>query len=253
MKISYKIKFIDTFRFMSSSLSSLVDDLSEGLHSENCTDCKSCLDYMITQDDQLIFRCVEFIKNYNKEFNKGLINRFSSTYEFCNGLNKFVLLLRKGVYPHEYKDSWERFDETSLPDKEAFYSSLNMEDITDADHRHTKIVFKNLNNKNLGDYHDLYVQSDTLLADVFENFRNKCIEIYELDPAHFLSAPALAWQACSRKTEVKLELLADADMLLMVEKGVRSGICHAIHRYAKANNKYVKIMMKTKNHHIFSI
>ena len=96
-------------------------------------------------------------------------------------------------------DSWKRFDETSLPDKETFYSSLNMEDITDVDHRHAKRVLKNLgkNNKNLGDYHDLYVQSDKLLlADVFENFTNKCIEIYEPDPAHFLSAPGLAWQAC---------------------------------------------------------
>ena len=90
-------------------------------------------------------------------------------------------------------DSWERFDETSLSDKEAFYSSLNIEDITDVDHRRTKRVFKSLNNQNLGDYHDLYVQSNTLLlAEVFENFRNKCIEIYENDPAHFLSAPGLA-------------------------------------------------------------
>ena len=91
-------------------------------------------------------------------------------------INKFILLLRKGVYPYEYMDSWERFDKTSLPDKEAFYSSLNMEDITD--HRHAKRVFKCLNNKNLGDYHDLYVQSDTLLlADVFENFRQMCIKV----------------------------------------------------------------------------
>ena len=80
-------------------------------------------------------------------------------------------------------DSWKRFDERSLLDKEAFYSSLNMEDLTDVDHRHAKRVLKNLNNKNLGDYHDLYVQSDVLLvADVFDNFRNKCIKIYELDP-----------------------------------------------------------------------
>ena len=94
-------------------------------------------------------------------------------------------------------DSWERFDETSLPDKEAFYSSLNMEDITDADHRHANKVFKEFKLKDLGDYHDLYIQSDTLLlADAFENFRNKCIEIYELDPAHFLSTPGLAWPAC---------------------------------------------------------
>ena len=145
-------------------------------------------------------------------------------------------------------DSWERFDETWLPDKEAFYSSLNMKNITDVDHRHAKRVFKNLNNKNLGDlYHDLYVESDTLLlADVFENFRNKCIEIYELDPAHFLSAPGLAWKACLKKAEVKLELLTNVDMLLMVEKGIRCGISHAIHRYARANNKYMNNYDKNK-------
>ena len=98
--------------------------------------------------------------------------------------------------------------------------------------------------------HDLYVQSDTLLlADVFENFRDGCINKYKLDPTHFLSAPGLAWQACLKKTGVKLKLLTD--MLMMVEKGIRSGICQAIYRYAKANNKYMgKNMMKTLNHHI---
>ena len=91
--------------------------------------------------------------------------------------------------------------------KELFYSNLNMEDITNVDYMHAKIVFTNLINKNLGDYHDLYVQSDTLLlADVFENFGNMCIKVYELDPAHFLPAPGLAWQACLKKKEVKLEL-----------------------------------------------
>ena len=107
-------------------------------------------------------------------------------------LINFILLLRKGFYPFEYLDNWERFYETSMPNKEAFYSSLNMENITDVDYRHAERVFKNFNNnnENLGDYHDLYVQSDTLLlADVFEHFRYKCIEIYELDPAQFLSAP----------------------------------------------------------------
>ena len=117
-------------------------------------------------------------------------------------MKTFILLLRKGVYPYEYMDSWERFDETSLPEKEAFCSILNMEDITDVNYRHAKRVFENLNNKNLGDYHDLYVQSDTLLLpDVFENFRNKRIEIYEPDPAHFLSAPGLAWQARLKKKQ----------------------------------------------------
>ena len=142
-------------------------------------------------------------------------------------------------------DSWERFDEISLPDKEAFCSSLNMEDSTDVDYRYTKRVFKNLNNKNLGDYHDLHVKSDTLLlADVFENFRNKCIELYELDPAHFLFAPGLAWEAYLKKT--KLEFSTNVDMLLMVERGIRRGICHAIHRNAKANNQYMKYYDKNK-------
>ena len=230
---------MDSFGFMSSSLSNILDNLSEGLHCDKCIDSKSGLEYMSVKDDQLIFRCFECKRIYRKDFNKELIKRFACIYEFCNeDINKFILLLRKGVYPYEYMDSWERFDETSLPDKEAFHSSLNMEDIKDVDHRYPKRVFKNLNNKNLVDYHDLYVQSDTLLlADEFENFRNKCIEIYELDPAHFLSAPGLAWQACLKKTEVKLELLTNVDMLLMVEKGIRRGICHAIHRYEKANIK----------------
>ena len=90
-------------------------------------------------------------------------------------------------------DDWEKFNETSLPGKEDFYSHLNMEDITDADYAHAKRVCKDFEIKHLGEYHDLYVQSDTLLlADVFENFRNMCLEIYELDPAKFLSAPGLA-------------------------------------------------------------
>ena len=102
-------------------------------------------------------------------------------------------------------------------------------------------MFKEFKLKNLGDYHEFHVQSDTLLlADVFENFRNKCVKIYELYPAHFLSAPALAWQACLKNTEVRLELLTDTDILLMVQKGTRGGICHLLNRFAKANNKYMK-------------
>ena len=177
------------------SLSSLVDNLSDGFHYNKCIYCKSSLDYVITRDDQLMLRCFECKKNYQKDFNKDLINRFAKTYEFCNkDINRFVLLLRKGIHPYEYRDSWERFGGTPLSDKEAFYGSLNMEAITSVDHRHVKRVYKEFKAKNLGDYRDLYVQSDTLLfTDVSENFRKKCIEIYELDPANFLSAPGLAW------------------------------------------------------------
>ena len=116
-----------------------------------------------------------------------------------------------------------------------------MENIEDIDYRHGNNVFKRFKLKNLGEYHDLCVQSDTLLlADVFENFRNTRLKMHELEPAHFLSLPGLAWQACLTKTSIKLELLNDYDMLLMVEEGIRDGICYSIHRYTKANNKYMK-------------
>ena len=122
-----------------------------------------------------------------------------------------------------------------------------MEYIADADYRHSKRIYKEFSNKNMSDYHDLYIQSNALLfADIFKNSRNKCIEIYELDPAHFLSVPRLAWQAYLRKTGIKLELLTDFDMLLMVEKRITGGICHTIHRYAKVNNKYMKNYDKSK-------
>ena len=150
-------------------------------------------------------------------------------------------MLQKGFYPYEYMGDWEKFNETSLVEKEDFYIHLNMEDIIDSDKTDTKSVCKELEIKNLEEYHDLYVQSDTLLlVDVFENFRNICLEIYELDPAPFLSSPGLAWQAAWIKTRVKLDLLTDIDTLLMVEKCIRGGIWHSIYQYAKANNKYMK-------------
>ena len=177
-----------------------------------------------------------------------LIEKFPSTYQLCNkDINKFALLLRKGVYPYEYMDSWKRFKEESLPDKEYFYSKLNNEHITDEGYAHARKVWNTLKIKNLGEYHDLYVQSDTaLLADVFENFRDRCTEIYELDPAHFLSAPGLTWQACLKKTKVELELLTDNGMLIMFEEGIRGEMCQATYRYAKANNKYMKNYDKNK-------
>ena len=135
----------------------------------------------------------------------GLIKNFPRMYQFCNGdLNKFVLLLRKGVYPYEYMDSWERFNETSLPPKKDFYSELTLEDISDKDYSHAQKVFEEFFT-DIGDYHDLYVQCNTwLLVDVFEKFRDTCIDIYGLDPSYFLSAPGLARQACLKNTEVKL-------------------------------------------------
>ena len=217
-KITYRLKFIDSCRFMQDSLSTLVDNLSE-----------------IDKEPD------------NKSYD-ALIGKFPNTYQLSDkDLDKFELFLRKGVYPYENMDSWKRFKEESLPDKESFDSALNIEHITDEDCAYAQKVWSIFNIKNLGEYHDLYVQSDTaLLADVAENFRDACLEIYGLDPAYFLSTPGLAWHACLKKTEVELELLTDNDMLLTFEKGTRGGMCQATYRYVKPNNKYMKNFDKNK-------
>ena len=153
---------------------------------------------------------------------------------------QYELLIRKGVYPYEYMTSWDKFKETQLPPKKAFYSKLNMNDISDEDYEHAQRVWKGFNMKNLEEYHDLYLKTDViLLSYVFEAFRNTCLKHYSLDPAHFYTSPGLAWQACLKKMGVKLELFTDPDMLLMFERGIRSGITQAVLRYAKANNKYM--------------
>ena len=246
--ITHKLRFIDNFRFMPTSLSELVDNLSGKIF--NCIECKKCLErekinskycFDKLKNGRLIYRCRECKEKWEKSI-EGLTKKFSSIYQFFNNdLNKFVLLLRKGVYPYLDMDSWEKFDETSLPGKSAFYSNLSLQNISDEDYLHAQKVWEVFGIRNLGEYYNLYVQTDTLLlADVFENFRNKCIDIYGLDPVYFVSTPGLAWQACLKKTEVKLELLTDYHMILMIKKGTRGGICQAVHRYAKANDKYMK-------------
>ena len=150
------------------------------------------------------------------------------------------MLLRKYVDPYEYMDSWEKFDENTIPPKEAFYVNLNLEDISDEDYVHAQKVWGVFEINNLGEYLDLYVQSDTLLlVDVYENFRNMCLEKYELDPTYFVSAPGLVWQACLKKEGVKLELITDDDMILMFEKGIRGGICQ-VYKYIKNYEKSIE-------------
>ena len=146
------------------------------------------------------------------------------------------MLLRKGVYPYEDMDSWKKIEETSLSDKKAFYSNLNLEDISDEDYVHAQKAWNAFEIR--GEYHHLYVQSDTFAG---RCSLEMCVFKYmDLILQIFVSAPALAWQVCLKKTEVKLELLTDYAMLLMIYKGFRGGIYQATHRYAKVNNKYMK-------------
>ena len=192
-----ELRFIDNFKFMSSSLDCLVNNLACG-------------------------------GNYHflgfKEYNE----------------NQYKLLAKKGIYPYEYITNWDKFKEMKLPPKEAFYSKLNMSGVSKEDYEHANRTWKEFSLADLGEYHDLYLKTDViLLSNIFETFRQVCLKNYGLDPAHFYTAPGLAWKVCFKKTRIRLELLLDPDMLLMFERGIRGGITQSVKRWAKANNPYM--------------
>ena len=188
-----ELRFIDSFKFMSSSLDSLVKNLAR---------------------------------------RGGKFFRFEEYNE-----NQYKLLIQKGIYPYEYMTNWDKFKELKLLPREAFYSKLNMAGVREEDYEHAHKVWKEFGLKDLGEYYDLYLKTDViLLANVFEEFRKVCLKNYGLDPAHFYTAPGLAWKACLKKTRIRLELLLDPDMILMFERGIRGGITQSINRWAKANS-----------------
>ncbi|KYN11372.1 hypothetical protein ALC57_16475 [Trachymyrmex cornetzi] len=160
--------------------------------------------------------------------------------EFSNlDAEDFDLLTRKGVFPYEYIDSVDKLNETSLPPRELFYSSLTDETASDDDYQHATNVWRRFCIETLCDYSDLYLKTNVLLlADVFENFRDTCIESYRLDPAYYYTLPGYTWDAMLKYTGIRFELLTDIDMVMFVERGVRGGLSQCSHRYAQANNKY---------------
>ena len=154
---------------------------------------------------------------------------------------------KKGVYPYDYMDSFDKFNNKKLPSKDEFYSTLNNENISNQDYKHAKNVWKTFDIKSMGEYHDLYLKSDILLlADVFENFRKTCMLYYKLDPCHYFSSPGLSWDSMLKMTNIKLELLTDIDMYQFIEKAMRGGISYIANRYGKANNKYMSDFDETK-------
>lgn len=133
-------------------------------------------------------------------------------------------------------NSWERFDDDSLPPKGAFFSSLKRKDISDDDYQHAQTAWGKLNCETMGDYHDACLKADVcLLADVFENYRKTCMKHYSLDPAHYISAPGMSWDAFLRFTRVQIDLLSDLPTLQMIEDGLCGGKSMASHSYCKAS------------------
>ena len=191
-----EIRFIDSFKFMATSLDSLVNNLPK--------------------------------------------ESFKNLTEFYEG-EQLDLIKRKGVFPYDWFDSFNRLSADHLPPKEAFHSVLNDSKISEEDYIHAQNVWETFKMKTMRDYHDLYLKSDVLLlSDVFENFRDVCLDNYRLDPMFYYTAPGLAWDACLKIAKVRLELLTDYDMLMMIEKGIRGGVSMISTRYGKANNPYMK-------------
>ena len=154
---------------------------------------------------------------------------------------KLALMKEKGVYPYDYMDSEEKFSQTQLPQKGDFYSLLTNEEISESEYAHAQKVWETFGIENMGQYHDLYLKSDVLLlADIFQNFREINLTNSGLDPAHYVSSPGLSWDAMLKMTNVKLDLISDVDTQNFIEKGMRGGISTITHRYAQANNKYMK-------------
>ena len=168
------------------------------------------------------------------------LTSYPNLSRYFNG-EQLELVKRKGVYPYDYMNCFERLAETSLPPIECWYSKLNDENISARDYAHSHKVWEQFDMHSLRDYHDLYQETDVLLlADVFEEFRDVCLKNYQLDPAWYYTSPGLAWDACLKMTKVILELLHDQDMLLMVEKGIRGGVSMISTRQGVANNKYME-------------
>ncbi|XP_072022382.1 uncharacterized protein [Amphiura filiformis] len=193
VEVKHEIRFLDSFKFLSTGLDTLVKNLSD----------------------------------------------FPEIAKFFKG-EKLQLVLRKGVYPYDYVNSFEKLRETSLPPKEAFYSKLYDVEISDDDYQHAQKVWNTFGMKTLREYHDLYLMTDVLLlADVFENFRKNSLKNNELDPCWYYTTPGISYDAMLKTTGVRLELFTDYDKTLFFEKNKKGGISLIPTRHAKANNKYM--------------
>ena len=214
--------FKDSFSFLSSSLDKLVK-LSKYEDGRQ----QSCL-------------TLGRSPNGNKREHWQERFKFSKRNPYVSNDEDLDLLTDKGVYPYDYFDCFEKFDERQLPPKKEFYSNLTKEHIEDEEYERAKKIWEHFGIRNLGQYHDLYLKTDVLLlTDVFENFRDLCLEYYGLDPAHYFTLPNFAWDAMLLKTGVEIEPLTDQEMYEMIEKGLRGGMCQVSHKEAKANNKYM--------------
>jgi len=179
---------------------------------------------------------LQFLDSYN--FLSASLSKLVKTLKTFRYV-KQELLKKKGVYPYEYMQSRDRFNE-KLPSIEHFYSSLKGKDISPEKYEHALTVWKYFNIKNMQQYHDLYLETDTkLLAEVFETFREISLRDYGIDPCNVFSLPGLTWQAALKFTGEEIDLIRNSTMHLFIEEGIRGGVSMISTKYSKANNKYM--------------
>ena len=166
--------------------------------------------------------------------------RYSSKNDIIKTEKCLDLLTEKGVYPYDYMNSFDKFNDEQLPSKEQFYSRLTEEDITLDDYNKAKQIWKHFGIKSMGEYHDLYLKTDVLLlTDVFENFRDMCLSYYGLDPVYYYTLPNFAFDAMLKLTGIEIDLVYDQEMYEMIEAGLRGGMTQTTCKKVEANNKYM--------------
>ena len=243
-----RLCFMDSLQHLSASLDKLISNLSAKAEIKGCKHCpRRGPEKSITRHEKIAHK-----KEFNTEYihavkNSELTELFPNLYHNFKKKWKdlpeeaFPLLTRKGIYPYAYMDSMSKFQETQLPPKESFYNDLSKKDISNEDFEFVHKLWETFNLKNLGELHDLYMETDALLlADVFESYRKSILKNYGLDPIHFYTAPSLSWAAGLKFTGVKLEIPSDVNMHIFFDQGLTGGISMVSNHFARANNKLMK-------------
>jgi alkyl hydroperoxide reductase subunit AhpC len=211
--VMYEIRFLDSIAFMNTSIESLANNLKDGCNNE-------------------VEKLRKVFKNTSKHFTND---------------DQFIMMTEKGVYPYDYINTFDRMTENNLPPIQKFYSKLNNSRCSKEDYMTAKKVWGTFNCQTFLDYHNIYLVSDVLLLmDIWENFREVCYNMYNLDCEYYYTAPGLSFDAMLKYTKQELELITDLDMYLFVEDGIRGGISQISTRHAVANNKYMSNYEKSK-------
>ena len=241
---------MDSYQHLSNPLNKLVNNLAGKAEMIGCKHCPR----RGPKKAMIRHAKISHKSDYQTEYthtkkNSSLPQLFPNLHEYFEKKWKklpdqdeaFQMLTRKLPYPYSYMDTFDKFEETRLPPRAAFFDDLAKKGISDNDYSFVQKLWTRFQLKNLGELHDLYVETDTLLlADVFENYRKVIHHNYGLDPVHFYTAPSLSWSAGLKFTKVKLEIPLDVDMHIFFDLGLTGGISMVAEHFARANNKYLK-------------